>query len=289
MSINLSTKAPIELQGLQSTRTLVDGRPIPVLGLGVYQSTAGSEAENAVRWALEAGYRHIDTATVYENEESVGDAIRKSGIPREDIFVTTKLTEDDQGYESAIAALELSLKKLGLDYVDLYLIHAPLCGSESRWESWKAFQELVKQGKVKSIGVSNYGVHHLEELLGNNPEIPPAVNQIELHPWLIRPDIIQYCRENNIAVEAYSPLCQAIKLKDTKVKAIADKYNKSPAQVLIRWSLQNGNIVIPKSAKKERIEENADVFDFNLANEDMAILDAMNEGFVCEWDPTTAP
>ncbi|KAG0222961.1 aldo/keto reductase [Mortierella sp. GBAus27b] len=284
-----STKAAIELNGLHSTRTLIDGKPIQVLGLGVYQSAAGKEAEDAILWALQAGYRHIDTATAYDNEESVGNAIRKSGIPRDQIFVTTKLTEDDQGYESAIAALELSLQKLGLDYVDLYLIHAPLCGSESRWQSWLALQELVKRGKVKSIGVSNYGVHHLKELLDMKPEILPTVNQIEVHPWLIRADIIEYCRENDIAVEAYSPLCQAIKLKDDKVVAIAKKHSKSPAQVLIRWSLQNGNIVIPKSVKKNRIEENANVFDFNLTDEDMAVLNSMNENFVCEWDPTVAP
>ncbi|KAF9361580.1 hypothetical protein BGX26_001585 [Mortierella sp. AD094] len=279
----------VELEGLQSFYPLNNARQIPRLGLGVYLSNIGKETEDAVLWALQAGYRHIDTATIYGNETSVGNAIRKSGIPRDQIFVTTKLTEDDQGYESAIAACELSLEKLGLEYIDLYLIHAPLCGSELRAQSWKAFETLVSQGKVKSIGVSNYGVHHLKELLGSNPTIRPVVNQIEVHPWLIRPDIISFCESQHIAIEAYSPLCQANKLKDPTLAKLAIKYSKSPAQILIRWSLQKGYIVIPKSTKKERIEQNADVFDFDIADGDMAILDSMNENFVCEWDPTVAP
>ncbi|KAF8936760.1 aldo/keto reductase [Dissophora ornata] len=279
----------VELEGLQSLHTLNNARAIPRLGLGVYQSRAGKETEDAVLWALRAGYRHIDTATSYDNEESVGNAIRKSGIPRDQIFVTTKLTEDDQGYDSAIAALKLSLEKMGLDYVDMYLIHSPLCGSELRNESWKALETLVAQGKAKSIGVSNYGVLHLKELLGSNPTIRPAVNQIEVHPWLIRADIITFCESQHIAIEAYSPLCQGLKLQDPILNKIATKYSKSPAQVLIRWSLQKGYIVIPKSAKKERIEQNADVFDFDLADGDMAMLDSMNENFICEWDPTVAP
>ncbi|KAF9903731.1 hypothetical protein BX616_001548, partial [Lobosporangium transversale] len=270
----------VELENLQSFCQLSNARQIPRLGLGVYQAAPGKETENAVLWALQAGYRHIDTATIYDNEASVGNAIRKSGIPREQIFVTTKLTEDDQGYESAIAALELSLEKMGLDYVDLYLIHSPLCGSELRTKSWKALETLVEQGKAKSIGVSNYGVHHLKELLGSNPTIRPVVNQIEVHPWLIRQDIISFCESQDIAVEAYSPLCQAVKLQDPTLAKLATKYSKSPAQILIRWSLQKGFIVIPKSAKKERIEQNADVFDFDIADGDMAVLDSMNENFV---------
>ncbi|KAF9279283.1 hypothetical protein BGZ68_008029 [Mortierella alpina] len=245
---------------------------MPALGFGVYAMEAGEETENAVLWALEAGYRHIDTATIYNNEESVGSAIRKSGIPRDEIFVTTKLTEDDQGYESAIAACELSLQKMGLDYVDLYLIHSPLYGPELRAASWKALETLVSQGKAKSIGVSNYGVQHLKELLESNPTIRPVLNQIE-----------------GIVAEAYSPLAQGHKLDDPVLVKIASKYSKSPAQILIRWSLQKGNIVIPKSARKERIKANADVFDFDIADGDMAALDALNEDYVTEWDPTVAP
>ncbi|KAF9438912.1 hypothetical protein BGZ76_003272 [Entomortierella beljakovae] len=274
----------VELEGLESCFPLNNARQIPRLGFGVYENT-----EEAILWALQAGYRHIDTATSYENENAVGNAIRKSGIPRDQIFVTTKLTEDDQGYESAIAACELSLEKLGMDYIDLYLIHAPLCGSEARAQSWKAFETLVAQGKVKSIGVSNYGVHHLKELLGSNPTIRPVVNQIEVHPWLIRPDIFSFCEAQHIAIEAYSPLCRGNKMNDPTIAKLALKYSKTPAQILIRWSLQKGYIVIPKSSTKERIEQNADVFDFDIADGDMAALDSMNENFVCEWDPTIAP
>ncbi|KAG0365736.1 hypothetical protein BGZ54_006260 [Gamsiella multidivaricata] len=276
-----TTTKRVELKGLTSFHTLNNDHHIPRLGLGVYQVPDGKETEDAVLWALQMGYRHIDTATIYGNEKSVGNGIRKSGIPREEIFVTTKLTEDDQGYDSAIAALNLSLKKMGLDYVDLYLIHSPLRGSGLRKESWKALETLVAQGKAKSIGVSNYGVSHLKELLATNPKIRPVVNQIELHPWLTRPEIISFCESHQIAIEAYSPLCQGLKLQDPRLVKIAKKYSKSPAQVLIRWSLQKGHIVIPKSSKKERIEQNADVFDFEISVEDMDVLDSMNENFIC--------
>ncbi|KAF9215281.1 hypothetical protein BGZ59_001814 [Podila verticillata] len=242
---------------------------------------------------FKAGYRHIDTAASYNNEVSVGNAIRKSGISREQIFVTTKLYDDDHGFEKALEACELSLEKLGLEYIDLYLIHSPLPGGELRNESWNALQKLVAQGKVKSIGnlltlfvagVSNYGVHHLKELLGSNPTIRPVVT-----PWNTRTDIVSFCESQHIAVEAYSPLSQGHKLQDPTLLKIAAKYSKSPAQVLIRWSLQKGYIVIPKSANKGRIEQNADVFDFDLADGDMNVLDSLNVNFVTEWDPTVAP
>ncbi|KAG0084222.1 hypothetical protein BGZ92_010087 [Podila epicladia] len=279
----------VSLDGLQSFFALSNARQIPLLGLGVYATEPGKATEDAVLWALQAGYRHIDTAAIYGNEASVGNAIRKSGIPREQIFVTTKLYEDDQGFEKALEACDLSLEKLGLDYIDLYLIHSPLMGAELRNESWNALQKLVAQGKVKSIGVSNYGVHHLKELLGSNPTIRPVVNQIEVTPFNTRTDIVSFCESQNIAVEAYSPLSQGHKLQDPTLLKIATKYSKSPAQVLIRWSLQKGFIVIPKSANKGRIEQNADVFDFDLADGDMNVLDSLNENFVAEWDPTTAP
>ncbi|KAG0293813.1 hypothetical protein BGZ96_002263 [Linnemannia gamsii] len=280
----------VALTGLQSSIKLNSGHSIPRLGLGVYQSEEGQEAENAILWALQAGYRHIDTATSYDNETSVGNAIRKSGIPRNEIFVTTKLTEDDQGYESTLAACNVSLKKLGLDYIDLYLIHSPLCGSELRQESWKAMEKLHAEGKVKSIGVSNYGVHHLKELLeDSNATILPAVNQIEVHPWLTRTDIVSFCHSHNIAVESYSPLVQGHKLQNPTLVKIASAHSKTPAQVLIRWNLQRGNIVIPKSSKKQRIVENADVFGFELSEDEVEELAALNENYVTEWDPTVAP
>ncbi|KAI9233795.1 MAG: 2,5-didehydrogluconate reductase [Podila humilis] len=279
----------VSLDGLQSFFALSNARQIPLLGLGVYATEPGKPTEDAVLWALQAGYRHIDTAASYNNEVSVGNAIRKSGISREQIFVTTKLYDDDHGFEKALEACELSLEKLGLEYIDLYLIHSPLPGGELRYESWNALQKLVAQGKVKSIGVSNYGVHHLKELLGSNPTIRPVVNQIEVTPWNTRTDIVSFCESQHIAVEAYSPLSQGHKLQDPTLLKIAAKYSKSPAQVLIRWSLQKGYIVIPKSANKGRIEQNADVFDFDLADGDMNVLDSLNVNFVTEWDPTVAP
>ncbi|KAF9355973.1 hypothetical protein BGX26_005866 [Mortierella sp. AD094] len=281
--------ARVNLDGLQSFYALSNGRNIPLLGFGVYLIEPGKTAEDAVLWALQAGYRHIDTASIYRNEVSVGNAIRKSGIPRDQIFVTTKLFDHDHGYDSALAACELSLEKLGLDYVDLYLIHSPRPGAERRNESWNALQKLVALGKVKSIGVSNYGIHHLKELLGSNPTIRPVVNQIEVHPWLARREIISFCESQNIAIEAYSPLSRGHKLQDPVVNKIAAKYSKSAAQILIRWSLQKGYIVLPKSAHKERIEQNSEVFDFDLADGDMEVLDSLDEGYVSGWDPTVAP
>ncbi|KAF9334001.1 hypothetical protein BG006_002882 [Podila minutissima] len=247
----------VSLDGLQSFFALSNARQIPLLGLGVYATEAGKATEDAVLWALQAGYRHIDTAAAYGNEVSVGNAVRKSGIPREQIFVTTKLYEDDQGFEKALEACELSLEKLGLEYIDLYLIHSPLMGAELRNESWNALQKLVAQGKVT--------------------------------PFNTRTDIVSFCESQHIAVEAYSPLSQGHKLQDPTLLKIAAKYSKTPAQVLIRWSLQKGFIVIPKSANKDRIEQNADVFDFDLADGDMNVLDSLNENFVAEWDPTVAP
>ncbi|KAF8938009.1 hypothetical protein BGZ58_001750 [Dissophora ornata] len=274
----------VNLDGLQSFYALSNARQIPLLGLGVYLTKPGKATEDAVLWALQAGYRHIDTASIYRNEVSVGNAIRKSGVPRDQIFVTTKLFDHDQGFDSAIAACELSLEKLGLDYIDLYLIHSPNPGAERRNESWSALQKLVAMGKVKSIGVSNYGVHHLKELLGSNPTIRPVV-----HPWLTREEIVSFCEAQHIAIEAYSPLSRGHKLQDPMLNKIAVKYSKSAAQILIRWSLQKGYIVLPKSAHKERIEQNADVFDFDLADGDMNMLDSFNENYVSGWDPTVAP
>ncbi|KAG0322227.1 hypothetical protein BGZ99_003426 [Dissophora globulifera] len=279
----------VNFDGLQSFYALSNARQIPLLGLGVYLVEPGKATEDAVTWALQAGYRHIDTAAGYRNECSVGNAIRKSGIPRDQIFVTTKLRDKDHGFDSAIAACELSLERLGLDYIDLYLIHSPLSSPERRNESWNALQKMVAMGKVKSIGVSNYGVHHLKELLGSNPTIRPVVNQIEVHPWLTRQDIVSFCEAQHIAVEAYSPLSRGHKLQDPTLNKIAAKYSKSAAQVLIRWSLQKGYIVIPKSSHKERIEQNADVFDFDIADGDMDVLDSLNENYVSGWDPTVAP
>ncbi|CAO3600794.1 unnamed protein product [Absidia cylindrospora] len=264
---------------------LAGSNAIPCVGFGVYQSGAGKEAQDAVKWALDAGYRHIDTATVYRNEGDVGIALKNSQIPREEVFITTKLHQRDQGYDSAIAALETSLTKLQLSYVDLYLIHSPLPGKERRLASWKALEELHRAGKAKHIGVSNYGVKHLEELMAHC-EIKPVVNQVEITPYLQRQDIVDYCKKHDILIESYSPLTQGIKLQDKPLVAVAEKHKKTTSQVLIRWAIQKGYVPLPKSVTKSRIISNADVFDFTLNDEDMAALDALDEHLVTEWDPT---
>ncbi|CAO3692487.1 unnamed protein product [Umbelopsis ramanniana] len=274
---------------LNTQVTLNNGRPIPAVGLGVYRAQPGESTQSAVLEALKIGYRHIDTAHIYQNEADVGAAIAKSGIPREDIFVTTKLWDADQGFDSAIQACEESLQKLGLEYIDLYLVHSPNPGPKRRKETWDAMQQLVAKDKVKSIGVSNYGIQHLKELLGSNPNIRPVVNQLEIHPWNTRDELVDFCNSQNIKIEAYSPLTKGRKLDDPDLMKIAAKYDKSPAQVLIRWSLQHGYIVLPKSVTPARIASNVDVFDFDLSDSDMNVLDDKDEYLLTGWDPTVVP
>ncbi len=271
---------------IETKISLNNGVQMPVLGLGVYQSPPGSVTENAVLTAFNAGYRHVDTASVYSNEADVGGALKQSGIPREQVFVTTKLWNSDQGYDSTISACEQSLKRLGLSYLDLYLIHWPV--PTLRNESWKAMVELQKHGKAKSIGVSNFTVAHLDELLETTNTVP-AVNQVEFHPFLFQKELLDYCNQKGIRLEAYAPLTRGEKLDHPVVKQTASKYSKSPAQVLIRWSLQHGLVVIPKSVKEERIRENRNVFDFNISDVDMKSLDSLNEDFRTCWDPTGVP
>jgi diketogulonate reductase-like aldo/keto reductase len=288
--------------------TLNDGHQIPQLGLGVWQTRAGATCETAVLAALEAGYRHIDTAAMYGNEESVGAAIRMSGIPRENIFVTTKLWNSDHG--NPARALETSLRKLKLDYVDLYLIHYPV---RERRQSWRTLEALRAEGKARSIGVSNFTIRHLKELLAETKTVP-AVNQVEFHPYLYQRDLLDFCAAEGMVIEAYSPLTKGVRLKDPKLVAVARKYSKaepqpaalrsrlplldrlshhaetkSTAQILIRWALQHGLAVIPKSANQRRIFEDADIFDFEITAEDMHLLDGFNENLRTCWDPTNAP
>mmetsp|Transcript_25464 Transcript_25464/g.35082 ORF Transcript_25464/g.35082 Transcript_25464/m.35082 type:complete len:280 (-) Transcript_25464:113-952(-) len=268
--------------------TLNDGAEMPVIGLGVYQAQEGAETYNAVKYALEAGYRHIDTAWIYGNHISVGHAIRDSGIPREELFVTTKFfPKPKHGYDEAIAQMSLSLQQLQLDYVDLMLVHTPSMQGD-RTMTWRALEQMKTEGKLRSIGVSNYGVPHLKHLL-QLAVVPPAVNQCELNPYIVRKDLHDFCRANGIVMEAYSPLTKGEKLSDPKLVKLAKKYDKSTAQMLIKWCMQQGCVVIPKSVTKSRIIENFDVFNFEINEEDLAEMSSFDEYLVTGWDPTIDP
>jgi methylglyoxal/glyoxal reductase len=271
---------------LRSTLRLNNGVEIPRFGLGVFRAPRGEETRRAVVQALSAGYRHIDTARIYGNEKDVGNGVRDSGLPRSEIFVTTKLWNDDQGYDSTLRACERSLKDLGLEYVDLYLIHWPVQGK--RLDSWRAMERLLADGKCRAIGVSNFTVRHLEELLEQS-KVVPAVNQVEFSPFLYQEELLHSCQGQGIAVEAYSPLTKGQRLAHPTLVKMGKRHGKTPAQVLIRWCLQHGLIVIPKSTREERIRENADVFGFELSPEDMRVLDGLNENLRTSWDPTDVP
>lgn len=260
---------------------LNNGIKIPQLGLGVYL-TKPSDCIDACLWALEAGYRHIDTASMYGNEKEVGEAVKRSGLKREDIFVTTKLWNDDHDYEKAQKAFDKSLKNLGFDYLDLYLIHWP--GTDKRKEAWKALEKIYESGRCKAIGVSNYMIHHLEELF-TYANVIPAVNQCEFHTFLYLKDLLEFCKKHNIAFEGYSPLARMRKRNNPVIKQMMDKYSKSYSQIMIKWSLQQDVITIPKSSHRERIYENADVFDFEFSDEDMILLNGLNEEFRTCWNP----
>ncbi|MFC0234082.1 aldo/keto reductase [Vagococcus entomophilus] len=255
------------------TTKLANGVEMPKLGLGVWKVDSGAEVVNSVQWAIEAGYRAIDTAAVYKNEAGVGKGIAQSGIKREELFVTTKVWNSDQGYDQTLAAYEESLSKLNLDYVDLYLIHWPVEGKYK--ETWRALETLYEAGKVRAIGVSNFKEHHLEDLLAD-AKIAPMINQVELHPLLNQEPLRKFCAQHGIAVEAWSPLGQGKLLVRPELKAIGDKYGKTPAQVILRWDLQNNIFTIPKSVHKERIEQNAAIFDFELSAEDIATINDLN-------------
>jgi diketogulonate reductase-like aldo/keto reductase len=258
---------------------LNNGVKMPIVGLGTWNSSEGKECENAVAEAINVGYRHIDTASVYGNERSVGKGVKKSGVSRKEIFITTKLWNGD--HDDPEGALEESLEKLQLDYVDLYLIHWPV---PQRNKTWKVFEKFLEEGKCRAIGVSNFMVKHLEELLKQSKTVP-VVNQVEFTPYVFNGKLLEYCKSKKIQLESYSPLTQGIKFKDSKLVAISDKYNKTPAQILLRWNVQHGNVVIPKSTSKERMTENSSIFDFELSEEDMKKLDGFDEGFRVCPDP----
>ena len=262
------------IESLQDTFTLHNGVEMPGFGLGVYKTADGEEVINAIKYAVNAGYRAVDTAALYFNEDGVGEGIKQCGLPREEIFVTTKVWNSDQGYESTLAAFEKSRKKLDVDYIDLYLIHWPV--KEKYKETWRAMEELYRSGKVRAIGVSNFHKHHLEDLM-TTAEIKPMVNQIELHPMLSQVELRDYCQSQNIAVTAWSPLAKGRLMEEPVLVEIAKKHNKTVAQVILRWHIQNDVIVIPKSTHEHRIVENADIFNFVLNREDMQAINALNK------------
>ncbi len=258
---------------LQSTTKLNNGVVMPWFGLGVFNTKPGREVEKAVQWALEAGYRSVDTAAVYRNEAGVGKAMRNSEIARDELFVTTKVSNPDQRSDRVAQAFETSLAQLGLDYVDLYLVHWPVANHFKK--TWRVLESIYQSGRAKAIGVSNFMLPHLQELL-QDARIVPAVNQIEMHPYLQQPDLIDYCRQQNIQVEAWSPIMRGQVTKVPELKKLARKYGKNPVQLTLRWLLQKKIVVIPKSSKKKRIRNNAQVFDFELTAADMALIDGLD-------------
>jgi 2,5-diketo-D-gluconate reductase A len=262
---------------------LNDGTDIPQLGLGVFQVPQDEVAE-VVRYALDVGYRSIDTAAGYENEEGVGEAIASSGLAREEIYVTTKLTNSEHGYESALRGFEESRGKLGLSYLDLYLIHWPQPGRDLYMETWRAFEKLKADGLVRSIGVSNFLIPHLQRLLDES-DVVPVVNQIEVHPALQQRELREFCWDHDIVPEAYSPLARGEVLSHPVIAELAAKHGRSPAQVILRWHIQEGNIVIPKSTTPARIKENLEIFDFELSEDDMKLFDTLDSGQRTGLDP----
>jgi 2,5-diketo-D-gluconate reductase A len=268
------------------TTTLNNGVQIPVLGFGVFQIPP-DETAAAVTSALDSGYRLVDTAAGYGNERGVGEAVRRSGIPRDEIFVTTKLANSDHGYDSAMRAFDTSLSELGFETVDLYLVHWPLPAHDLYVETWRALQKLAEDGRARAIGVSNFTPDHLQRLL-DEADVVPAVNQVELHPYLQQADLRAFDARHDIATEAWSPLGQGKSLlDDPSLVALADRVQRTTAQVVLRWHLQLGNVVIPKSVTPERIAANIDVFDFTLTDDDMSTISALETGERMGPDPDT--
>jgi diketogulonate reductase-like aldo/keto reductase len=272
----------MEITGIDGKVKLNNGVEMPYFGLGVFQADNDKEVVDAVNFALDAGYRHIDTAAIYKNETGVGKAIAGNSVDREDIFITTKVWNADQGYDNTIAAFKASLKALQLEYIDLYLIHWPVQGKFI--ETWKALEFLYSGGYVRAIGVSNFLQHHLVKLM-QSAQIAPMVNQMEFHPWLVQQSLLDFCKTNHIQYEAWSPLTRGKIFGDKTIVMLTKKYGKTPAQILLRWDLQKGVLTIPKSVNKERISSNAQIFDFEISPEDMSALDALDENRRIGPDP----
>lgn len=272
----------MKITSITDYTTLNNGIQIPWLGFGVFKIPDGREVEQAVKWAIEAGYRSIDTAAIYGNERGVGNAIRKSGVPRNEIFLTTKVWNEDMRKKRTTDAFKESLERLETDYVDLYLIHWPVKGCYQ--DAWKALEDIYASGQTRAIGVSNFLVHHLEDLLAHST-IVPAVNQVEFHPYLVQPDLMKFCQKQHIQLESWSPLMRGKILTMAEITQLAEKYHKTPAQIVLRWDLQHGVVTIPKSVHKDRIIENARVFDFELSAADMMLLDQLDRGERTGADP----
>ncbi|MBQ4913462.1 aldo/keto reductase [Maribacter sp. MMG018] len=264
-----------KITDIQGTFTLHNGVKMPYLGLGTYQAENNQEVIDSVKYALEIGYRHIDTASIYQNEEGVGTGIKESSVPREDIFLVTKVWNADQGYDSTLKSFEDSIKRLQVDYLDLLLVHWPV--KEKYKDTWRALEYLYEHKKVRAIGVSNFLQHHLEDLM-TDCKIVPMVNQMEFHPYVVQQELIDFCDKNTIQYEAWSPFMQGKVFNLDICKKLAAKYNKSIAQIILRWDLQKGVVTIPKSVHRNRIESNADIFDFELSQEDVAYLDSLDRG-----------
>lgn len=267
---------------LISVKKLNNGVNMPWFGLGVWQVEDGNEAIDSVKAALKSGYRAIDTAAAYGNEESVGKAIKESGLARDELFITSKVWNKDQGYESTLAAFEETMKKLDLDVLDLYLIHWPVAGKYK--DTWRAMEKLYKDGRIRAIGVSNFQTHHLDDLLAD-AEVVPAVNQVEFHPLLTQSELLAYSEEKGIQLEAWSPLARGKLFDNEVIKKIADKYGKEPAQVILRWVLDKGVVVITRSVKEKRIASNAEIFDFKLTVEEIDRISALNKNERTGPDP----
>ncbi|MDR2039199.1 MAG: aldo/keto reductase [Bacteroidales bacterium] len=263
------------------TITLNNGIKMPMLGFGTFKVPDGETTIQSVKTALNLGYRHIDTAAVYQNERGVGEGIRQSGLDRKDIFLTSKLWNSDQGYDSTLKAFDATLQRLGFDYLDLYLIHWP---KPLNKETWRAMEKLYKEKRIRSIGVSNFHIHHLEDLL-SDCEIKPMVNQIEFHPRLVQPSLLDFCRKQQIQFEAWSPLMQGKIFSIPLLKELAQKYQKSVSQIVLRWDIQMGVVTIPKSTHTERIKENMEIFDFEISQEDMDAISQLDQNERVGADP----